>query len=53
MAHVGEVLLKVVARRLSDYCEAKGLLPEDQCRFRPDRSTTDEHDVCSAKAAEN
>ena len=23
------------------YCEAKGLLPEEQCGFRPDRSTTD------------
>ena len=36
----GKVLLKVVARRLSAYCEAKGLLPEEQCGFRPDRSTT-------------
>ena len=26
-----KVLLKVVARRLSAYCEAKGLLPEEQC----------------------
>ena len=33
--------LKVVARRLSAYCEAKGLLPEEQCGFRPNRSTTD------------
>ena len=41
VSHAGEVLLKVVARRLSAYCEAKGLLPEEQCRFRPDRSTTD------------
>ena len=36
-----KVLLDVVARRLSAYCEAKGLLPEEQCGFRPDRSTTD------------
>ena len=41
MSHAGRVLLKVVARGLSAYCEAKGLLPEEQCRFRPDRSTTD------------
>ena len=37
VSHAGKVLLKVVARRLSAYCEAKGLLPEEQCRFRPDR----------------
>ena len=30
----------MVARRLSAHCEAKGLLPEEQCEFRPDRSTT-------------
>ena len=41
MSHAGKVLHKVVARRLSPYCEAKELLPEEQCRFRPDRSTTD------------
>ena len=41
MSHAGKVLLKVVARRLSAYCEAKGLLPEEQCGFRPDRSSTD------------
>ena len=39
--HAGKVLLKLVGRRLGDYCEAKGLLPEEQCGFRPDRSTTD------------
>ena len=41
MSHAGKVLLKVVARRLSAYCEAKGLLPEEKCGFRPDSSTTD------------
>ena len=41
LSHAGKVLLKVVARRLSAYCEAKGLLPEEQCGFRPNRSTTD------------
>ena len=37
----GKVLLKVVARRLNAYCEAKGLLLEEPCGFRPNRSTTD------------
>ena len=41
MSHAGKVLLKVVARRPSVYCEAKGLLPEEQCGFRPNRLTTD------------
>ena len=41
MSHAGKVLLKVAARRPGAYCEAKGLLPEEQCGFRPDRSTTD------------
>ena len=36
-----KVLLKVVARMLSDYCEAKALLPEEQGGFRPDRWSTD------------
>ena len=40
VSHAGKVVLKVVARRLSAYCEAKGLVPEEQCRFRPNRSTT-------------
>ena len=41
VSHAGKVPLKVVARRLSAYCEARGLLPEEQCGFRPNRSTTD------------
>ena len=41
MSHAGKVLIKVVARGLSAYCEAKGMLPEEQCGFRSDRSTTD------------
>ena len=41
VSHTGNVLLKVDARRLGAYYEAKGLLPEEQCGFRPDRSTTD------------
>ena len=41
VSHAGKVLLKVVARRLGAYCEAKGLLPAEQCGVRPDRSTTE------------
>ena len=41
LSHASKGHLKVVARRLSAYCEAKGLLPEEQCGFRPDRSTID------------
>ena len=41
VSHAGKVLLKVVARRLSAYCEAKGLLLEEQCGLQPNRSTTD------------
>ena len=41
LAHAGKVLLKIVATRLSAYCEARNLLPEEQCEFRPHRSTTD------------
>ena len=41
VSHAGKIFLKVVARRLSAYCEAKGLLPEEQSGFRPDCSTTD------------
>ena len=31
----------MVTRILSTYCEAKGLLSEEQCGFRPDRLTAD------------
>ena len=41
VAHADKVLLKVVATRLSAYCEARNLLAEEQCGFRPHRSTTD------------
>ena len=39
MAHAGKVLLKVIAGRLSDYCERENILREEQCGFRPQRST--------------
>ena len=41
LSHAGRVLLKIVANRPSDYCEAHGILPDEQCGFRPERSTVD------------
>ena len=41
VAHAGKVLLKIVANRLGDFFEEAGILPEEQCGFRPQRSTTD------------
>ena len=41
MTHAGKVLLKVIAGRLSDYCERENILPEEQCGFRPQLSTVD------------
>ena len=41
LSYVGKVLLKIVANRLSDYCEAHVILPDEQCGFRPERSTVD------------
>ena len=41
IAHAGNILLKIIARRLSEPCECVGILPEEQSGFRPNRSTTD------------
>ena len=41
VAHASMVLVKIVAMRLSAYCEARYLLPEEQRGFRPHSSTTD------------
>ena len=41
VAHTGKILLKTVANRLGDFCEKPGILPEEQCGFRPQRSTAD------------
>ena len=41
VAHTGNMLLKIIARRLSECCERVGILPEEQSGFRPNRSTTD------------
>ena len=40
VAHAGKILLKIIARRLSEYCERVGILSEKQSGFRPNRSTT-------------
>ena len=41
VARAGKILWKIFARRLSEYCERVGILPEEQSGFRPNRSTTD------------
>ena len=41
VAQAGKLLLKIIARRLSEYCERVGILPEEQSGFRPNRSTID------------
>ena len=41
VAHAGKILLKIIARRLSEYCERVGILAEEQSGFRPNRSTID------------
>ena len=33
VAHAGKILLKIIARRLSEYCERVGILPEEQSGF--------------------
>ena len=39
MLPIQAILLKMVASRLSNYCEAEGILPEEQCGFRRAQST--------------
>ena len=41
VSHSDKLLLKVVASRLSNCCEAEGIICEEQCDFRPARSTVD------------
>ena len=41
VAHAGKILLKIIARRLSEYYERVGILPEEQSGFEPNRSATD------------
>ena len=35
LSHVGKVLAKTITNRLSAFCEANDILPEEQCEFRP------------------
>ena len=41
VAYASKILLKIIPRRLGEYCERVGILPEEQNGFRPNRSTTD------------
>ena len=41
VAHAGKILLKIIARRLSEYWEHVGILPEEQSDFRSNRSTAE------------
>ena len=41
VAHAGNIMLKIIACRLSEYCERVGILAKEQSDFRPNRSTTD------------
>ena len=40
VAHADKILLKIIARRLSEYCGRVGILPKEQSGFRPNCSTT-------------
>ena len=40
-AHASIILLKANARRLNEYCERVGILPEEQSGFRSNRFITD------------
>ena len=41
LSRAGKLPMNIVANRLSDYCEAHGILPDEQCGFRPERSIAD------------
>ena len=51
VAHAGRILLKTIARHLSEYCERVRILPEEHnSGFRPNRSTN-RCDVCDSSVA--
>ena len=39
VTHAGKVVLKIAVNRMGDFCDEAGFLPEEQCGFRPQRST--------------
>ena len=39
LSHLGKILAKTITSRLSAFCEANDVFPEEQCEFRPGRST--------------
>ncbi|CAB1096812.1 unnamed protein product [Ectocarpus sp. CCAP 1310/34] len=41
LSYVDKVPIKIITNRLSAFCEANNILPEEECRFRPGRSTVD------------
>ena len=41
VAQARKILLKIIDRLLSEYCERVGILPEEQSGFRPNRFITD------------
>ena len=41
VVHVGKILMKIIARHLSEYFEREGILPEEQRGSLPKRFTTD------------
>ena len=41
VAHAGKILLKIITRYFSDYCERVGILRGEQSGFRSNRSITD------------
>ncbi|CAB1105007.1 unnamed protein product [Ectocarpus sp. CCAP 1310/34] len=41
LSHVGKVPIKIITNRLSAFCKANNILLDEQCGFRPGRSTVD------------
>ena len=41
VGHTDKILLEIIARHFSEYCERVRILPEEQSGFLPNRSTTD------------